>query len=66
MRVTPMEHKRPQRANKMLLLMLITVELLARMVTQVTMLRGSLYQLITLARHLSGMTRPLSLEMTGR
>ena len=64
--VTPIEHKRLQMANKMLLLMLMTVELLARMVTQVTTLRGSLYQLITLALHLSGMTRLLSLEMTGR
>ena len=65
-RVTPIEHRRLQMANKMLLLMLMTVELLARMVTQVTTLRGSLYQLITLALHLSGMMRLLSLEMTGR
>ena len=64
MRVTPIEHNRPQIANNMFLLMLMA--LMARMVTQVTILRGSLYQLITLARHLSGMTRPLSLEMTGR
>ena len=65
-RVTPIEQERLQTANMILLSMLTKLMLLARIVTQVTRLRGSLYQLITLARQLSGMTLLLILEMTGR
>ena len=53
----PVEHRRPQRVNTMLMFVLTILKVLERMMMQVSRLRGSLYQLITPALHRSGIRR---------